>query len=68
MRANGIYHFLTLTPRVWCEGDAEFLRSKLHTAEFFFQRILPRAAMHAKTMGANTESVMAMPNSYFDAS
>jgi hypothetical protein len=50
------------------EGDAEFLHSKLHTAEFFFQRILPRAAMHAKTMGANTQSVMAMPTSYFDAS
>jgi alkylation response protein AidB-like acyl-CoA dehydrogenase len=50
------------------EGDAEFLQSKLHTAEFFFQRILPRAAMHAKTIGANTESVMAMPTSYFDAS
>jgi hypothetical protein len=50
------------------EGDAEFLQSKLHTAEFFFQRILPRAEMHAKTMRANTESVMAMPTSYFDAS
>lgn len=50
------------------EGDAEFLQSKLHTTEFFFQRILPRAAAHAKTMGANTESVMAMPTSYFDAS
>ena len=50
------------------EGDAEFLQSKLYTAEFFFQRILPRAAMHAKTMSANTESVMAMPTSYFDAS
>ncbi|MFT5074327.1 MAG: hypothetical protein ACI8YB_001778, partial [Patiriisocius sp.] len=41
--------------------------SKLHTAEFFFQRILPRADAHAKTMGASVESLMAMPTSYFDA-
>ncbi|MFT7500721.1 MAG: hypothetical protein ACI85Z_001372, partial [Rheinheimera aquimaris] len=49
------------------EGDKEFLESKLHTAEFFFQRILPRADAHAKTMGASVESLMAMPTSYFDA-
>ena len=49
------------------EGDKAFLESKLHTAEFFFQRILPRADAHAKTMGASVESLMAMPTSYFDA-
>ena len=49
------------------EGDKEFLEAKLHTAEFFFQRILPRADVHAKTMGASVESLMAMPTSYFDA-
>jgi len=49
------------------EGDTQFLTNKLHTAEFFFQRILPRADTHAKTMKASTESVMAMPTEYFDA-
>jgi hypothetical protein len=49
------------------EGDTQFLTDKLHTAEFFFQRILPRADTHAKTMKASTGSVMAMPTEYFDA-
>jgi len=49
------------------EGDTQFLTDKLHTAEFFFQRILPRADTHAKTMKASTASVMAMPIEYFDA-
>ena len=49
------------------EGDTQFLTDKLHTAEFFFQRILPRADTHAKTMKANTSTVMAMPTEYFDA-
>ncbi|MAY69365.1 acyl-CoA dehydrogenase C-terminal domain-containing protein [Porticoccaceae bacterium nBUS_09] len=50
------------------EGDSVFLQEKLHTATFFFDRILPRADMHAKTMKASTDSVMAMPTEYFDAS
>jgi alkylation response protein AidB-like acyl-CoA dehydrogenase len=49
------------------EGDAIFLQEKLHTATFFFERILPRADMHAKTMKASADSVMAMPTEYFDA-
>ncbi|MBT5104449.1 MAG: acyl-CoA dehydrogenase [Porticoccaceae bacterium] len=49
------------------EGDTIFLQEKLHTATFFFERILPRADMHAKTMKASTDSVMAMPTEYFDA-
>ncbi|MBT4590969.1 MAG: acyl-CoA dehydrogenase [Porticoccaceae bacterium] len=50
------------------EGDTIFLQEKLHTATFFFERILPRADMHAKTMKASADSVMAMPTEYFDAS
>lgn len=49
------------------EGDTIFLQEKLHTATFFFERILPRADMHAKTMKASADSVMAMPTEYFDA-
>jgi alkylation response protein AidB-like acyl-CoA dehydrogenase len=48
------------------EGDKNFLESKLHSAEFFFERILPRADAHAKTLSANLESLMAMPTSYFE--
>ena len=50
------------------EGDSVFLQEKLHTATFFFDRILPRAEMHATTMKASADSVMAMPTEYFDAS
>jgi hypothetical protein len=50
------------------EGDSKFLQEKLHTAEFFFERMLPQAQVHASTIGANLESVMAMPEDYFDAS
>jgi alkylation response protein AidB-like acyl-CoA dehydrogenase len=47
-------------------GDKKFLESKLHTAEFFFERILPRADAHSKTLSANLDSLMAMPTSYFE--
>ena len=50
------------------KGDTKFLQEKLHTAEFFFKRMLPQADVHAKTIGASVESVMAMPEDYFDAS
>ena len=50
------------------EGDTKFLQEKLHSAEFFFERMLPQADVYAKTIGANLESVMAMPEDYFDAS
>ncbi|MDA7815523.1 acyl-CoA dehydrogenase C-terminal domain-containing protein [Porticoccaceae bacterium] len=50
------------------KGDSKFLQEKLHTAEFFFERMLPQAQVHAKTIGANLESVMAMSEDYFDAS
>jgi hypothetical protein len=49
------------------EGDGEFLDEKLLTANFFFERILPRADLHAKTMKASVDSVMSMSTSYFDA-
>ncbi|MDA9240585.1 acyl-CoA dehydrogenase C-terminal domain-containing protein [bacterium] len=48
------------------EGDKNFLEAKLHSAEFFFERILPRADAHAKTLSANIESLMAMPTNYFE--
>lgn len=48
------------------KGDIEFYQEKLHTAEFFFERMLPQAHFHAKSITANLESLMAMPSSYFE--
>ena len=48
------------------EGDIEFYQEKLHTAEFFFERMLPQAHFHAKSITASLESLMAMPSSYFE--
>ena len=48
------------------EGDKQFLDEKLHTAKFFFARILPRADAHARSMSSNVDSVMGMPTSYFE--
>ena len=47
------------------EGDRKYLEGKLHTAAFFFERILPRADAHAKTIGASIGSVMGMPSKDF---
>lgn len=46
-------------------GDREYLQAKLHTAEFFFSRLLPAADAHAKQLLAPAASVMAMPESSF---
>jgi len=48
------------------EGDSNYLKDKLYTANFFFERFLPQADVHAKTIGANLDSLMAMPNTYFN--
>jgi hypothetical protein len=47
------------------EGDKEFLQAKLHTAEFFFTRMLPAADAHANKLLAPVTSLMAMPESSF---
>ncbi|QCF25409.1 acyl-CoA dehydrogenase C-terminal domain-containing protein [Hydrocarboniclastica marina] len=49
-------------------GGAEspdFYRAKLATAEFYFEKILPRAQAHATTMLAPTSSVMQMDQEHF---
>jgi len=50
------------------EGDSQFFRDKLHTAEFFFERYLPQSKVHAKTITSNLDSLMGMPSDYFDNS
>jgi alkylation response protein AidB-like acyl-CoA dehydrogenase len=46
------------------ESD-EFYRAKIHTAEFYFERLLPRADAHAKCAQAPTPSVMQIDNEHF---
>jgi alkylation response protein AidB-like acyl-CoA dehydrogenase len=48
-------------------GTAEeaFHRSKLATARFYFQRILPRAEAHLDAMGAGARSLMEIPPDQF---
>lgn len=47
------------------EGDAEFLRAKIQTAEFFFERLLPRAQLHSKGVTASVSSLMQMKEDQF---
>ncbi|MGB5325382.1 MAG: acyl-CoA dehydrogenase C-terminal domain-containing protein [Pseudomonadales bacterium] len=44
-----------------------FYRSKLQTADFYFERILPRADMHKRCALSSTASVMQMDNDAFIA-
>ncbi|MFZ5520097.1 MAG: acyl-CoA dehydrogenase C-terminal domain-containing protein [Pseudomonadota bacterium] len=46
----------------------EFYRAKIETAEFYFDRLLPRAKAHAKAMMAPTRSVMQMHADHFSFS
>lgn len=48
------------------EGDSLLYSEKLQTAEFFFERMLPQAQVHAVAISANLSSLMGMPNSYFE--
>ena len=43
----------------------EFYTAKIQTAEFFFERLAPRANAHKKTMLSPTRSVMQMDNEHF---
>jgi len=43
----------------------EFYAAKVQTAEFYFERLLPRADGHKKTMLSPTSSIMQMDNDHF---
>ncbi|MEE4217728.1 MAG: acyl-CoA dehydrogenase C-terminal domain-containing protein [Xanthomonadales bacterium] len=45
--------------------NIEFYRAKVRTAEFYFERIFPRAKVLAKTMMANPRSLMRMTSEQF---
>ena len=46
-------------------SDAAFHQSKLATARFYFQRILPRAEAHLDAQGAGARSLMDLPSDQF---
>ena len=46
-------------------GDTAFYEAKIQTAEFYFERLLPRANAHAQSMMASVDSVMQMNEENF---
>jgi alkylation response protein AidB-like acyl-CoA dehydrogenase len=47
------------------QESPEFYRAKIQTAEFYFDRLLPRANAHAQSALAPTRSVMQLPIEHF---
>ncbi|MGH1374106.1 MAG: acyl-CoA dehydrogenase C-terminal domain-containing protein [Cellvibrionaceae bacterium] len=47
------------------DGDG-FYQAKIHTARFYFQRMMPRAAAHKSAALAGSESLMAIDEAGFD--
>lgn len=45
--------------------DKEFYKSKIRTAEFYYDRIMPRMKVHAKTMMTSPSSLMKMNEDQF---
>ncbi|MDE2402823.1 MAG: acyl-CoA dehydrogenase C-terminal domain-containing protein [Burkholderiales bacterium] len=45
--------------------SAEFYKAKIQTAEFYFERMLPRADGHKQSMLAPTSALMQMDNEHF---
>ncbi|WP_372748297.1 acyl-CoA dehydrogenase C-terminal domain-containing protein, partial [Litorivivens sp.] len=45
--------------------DQAFYESKLATAEFYFERLLPRTTVHAMTIKASSDSLMKLESSAF---
>jgi len=48
-----------------CTGQKAFCESKIQTAAFYFERILPRIESHYKTMLAKPDSLMTLPEEHF---
>ena len=47
------------------EGDLAFYKAKIQTAEFYFDKLLPRTSGHAEAMVAPSESMTAMDIEHF---
>jgi alkylation response protein AidB-like acyl-CoA dehydrogenase len=48
------------------EESDDFYTSKIQTAEFYFDRLLPRASAHRKSAVSPTKSLMQMDNEHFN--
>jgi alkylation response protein AidB-like acyl-CoA dehydrogenase len=48
------------------EESNDFYTSKIQTAEFYFDRLLPRASAHKKSAVSSTKSLMQMDNEHFN--
>ena len=48
------------------EESNDFYTSKIQTAEFYFDRLLPRASAHRKSAVSSTKSLMQMDNEHFN--
>jgi alkylation response protein AidB-like acyl-CoA dehydrogenase len=47
------------------EGEADYLRGKLATCEFYFKRLLPRTAAHRAAIEAGSDCLMKLPAEMF---
>lgn len=47
------------------EGEADYLRGKLATCEFYFKRLLPRTAAHRVAIEAGSDCLMKLPAEVF---
>jgi hypothetical protein len=47
------------------EGDVSFYEAKLHTARFYFDRLLPRTGAHKESLLSGADNLMAMPEAMF---
>jgi len=45
--------------------DADFYHHKLHTAQFFFSRVLPQTSAYFTALRAGADSLMALPEDGF---
>ncbi len=48
------------------EGDASFYEAKLMTAQFYFDRLLPRTLAHKQALLSGAGNLMQMPEAMFD--
>jgi alkylation response protein AidB-like acyl-CoA dehydrogenase len=48
------------------DGDTSFYEAKLHTARFYFARLLPRTLVYKQTMLSGADNLMQMPEAMFD--
>jgi alkylation response protein AidB-like acyl-CoA dehydrogenase len=46
-------------------GDSDFYEAKLHTARFYFDRLLPRARAHREAIESGSDNLMALPEALF---